>query len=747
MNISGKTKICMIIGDPVDHSLSPVMHNIAYQRLNIDDKYVFTASKVKKEDLKQVINSVRVMNIKGVSCTMPHKQNVMQYLDNIDPIAKKIGAVNTIVNNNGNLSGYNTDWYGVLAPLAEYYDSNITDKFLIRKKIGIIGAGGATRAVVYAILQAGGTIEIYNRSINNARILKKEVNNYQVADITIYSLDEIKNIKEVDIIINTTSIGMGALINQTPVPLKYLKSSQIVFDIVYEPKFTKLLIDAKSIGANCITGSEMLLHQGIKQFELFTGVNRSYAGMKYALSREIKDLGKVIKAIIFDFDGTMFTLNDLPEQLIEKILRKHNIDIDINEYKSMEGRSHKVRLMHYLGDNYKSIFDEFNHRYKDLHKNKMIPFPGIIELLYKLKKQGIKLFIYSAKEEKLINVVLKKYKLIELFDGILGTGKLNPKSDTKVIKILQNQLGINNKEILLIGDSEIDELTARQARVRFCFAKWGTKYPELIKHYDYKANNPSEILQLVNRFNSISDNKSIDVIKKIERNHFKIRICGVVTGNTIEEFKFNLEKIQKRVNIVELRVDYIQNFNASMLEEIIKRTYRETILTCRVYSNNNNSGFFQGSHKEQLRIYQKADELKVDYIDIEKEEYKQSQHTFENSKLILSHHFWNKSADLDLLKLTLKQMRNLKPDVIKIVNTVQDDKDNINLIKVLLDKKENEDMIVLGMGEKATFTRTFFPLIHGFLTYASVNESISAPGQLAVKTLKAIYHLLGYYFI
>src|SRR5258708_1483752 len=117
MNITAKTKINIVIGDPVEHSLSPQIHNAGYKALHIDDQYVYVASRVGVKNIEDFIKGVRLMNINGVSCTIPHKIAVMPYLDHIEDIAKKIGAVNTIVNENGKLYGYNTDWLGILLPI------------------------------------------------------------------------------------------------------------------------------------------------------------------------------------------------------------------------------------------------------------------------------------------------------------------------------------------------------------------------------------------------------------------------------------------------------------------------------------------------------------------------------------------------------------------------------------------------------------------------------------------------------
>ncbi len=258
MRISSKNKICLIIGDPVEHSLSPQMHNAAYQELGIDDQYVFVAAHVKVEDVKTVAEAMRKMSIRGLTCTLPHKLEVIKYLDEIDPVAKKIGAVNTVVNDNGKLTGHNTDWIGIVKAL-----ESVTK--LKDKKVGLIGAGGAGRAATYGLFEKGAELTIFNRNKEKAEQLAAE---FQAKDAK--SLEEISSITEMDIIINATSVGMET--NQTPCPAKYIKKSQIVYDIVYSPYQTKLLHDAASKGATVIHGTEMLIHQGTAQFEYYTGI-------------------------------------------------------------------------------------------------------------------------------------------------------------------------------------------------------------------------------------------------------------------------------------------------------------------------------------------------------------------------------------------------------------------------------------------------------------------------------------------
>lgn len=258
--ITAKTKMCIIIGDPVEHSLSPLMHNVAYEALHIDDQFVFTAAQVKSADLPIVVSAVRAMGIRGLTCTIPHKVEVMKYLDEIDPIAQKIGAVNTVVNENGTLKGYNTDWLGTVTPL-----ESITP--LQHKKVALIGAGGAARAMAYGVVTKGAKLTIFNRTVEKAEELAREIDS-QVETGLMTSLQ--KDLHTFDIIINATNIGMGDQADKTPVQEKYIQKHHIVFDAVYSPYETRLIRDAKAQGATVIHGTEMLLHQGTAQFELYT---------------------------------------------------------------------------------------------------------------------------------------------------------------------------------------------------------------------------------------------------------------------------------------------------------------------------------------------------------------------------------------------------------------------------------------------------------------------------------------------
>jgi shikimate dehydrogenase len=276
MRLSARSKFIIIVGDPVSHSLSPAMHNAAYEKLYIDDQFVYLGANVKVTNLKEVVLAMRVMdNFYGLTCTIPHKVEVLKYLDWVDEKAKKIGAVNTVVKKNGLLCGYNTDWLGAVIPLEK-----ITS--LKGKKILVLGAGGAARAIVYGLKEKGALVYILNRTLEKAKNLAKE---FKAKVLTFNQQKEVSNF---DIIINATSVGMEPLVNETPINPSFLKKNQIVFDIVYNPKETKLLKEAKKKGVKIIYGLEMLLYQGVAQFEIYTGKKAPIEVMRKILNEKLK---------------------------------------------------------------------------------------------------------------------------------------------------------------------------------------------------------------------------------------------------------------------------------------------------------------------------------------------------------------------------------------------------------------------------------------------------------------------------
>ncbi|MBI2074560.1 MAG: shikimate dehydrogenase [Candidatus Levybacteria bacterium] len=272
MNINAKTKLCCIIGDPVEHSLSPIMHNAGYQALGLN--FAFVAFHVK--DVKKAIEGLRALNVRGIVVTVPHKIEVLKYVDNTDETAKKIGAANTIVNDNGMLTASNTDWTGSLEALRKV--TSIAGKTVV-----VLGAGGAARAVVYGLKKEGAIVNVCNRTIQNAEELVEEF------DLNgAYTLDNKEIIIKADIIINTTSVGMEPKQDETPIPVEYLQSHHIVYDIVYVPKETELLKAAKNLGAKVVYGDKMLFYGAIPQFELFTQNKAPIKEMEKALDLEIE---------------------------------------------------------------------------------------------------------------------------------------------------------------------------------------------------------------------------------------------------------------------------------------------------------------------------------------------------------------------------------------------------------------------------------------------------------------------------
>lgn len=260
----------MVIGDPIEHSLSPLMHNIGYEALGIEAKFTYFASRVKINDLADFIKGLKAMNIRGVSCTIPHKNEVIKYIDEIDDIAQKIGAVNTIVNDDGLLKGYNTDWQGIIKPLEK-----IT--LVKNKTVALIGAGGAARAAAYAVAHSGAKLQIYNRTLKKAEELTREFGG------SAHSTANLEDLKNADIIINATSVGLYPLLRETPVPKKFINKKHIVFDLVYTPYETQLLKDAREQGAEIIHGVEMFIYQGAEQFKLYTGHDAPVKEMRKAV--------------------------------------------------------------------------------------------------------------------------------------------------------------------------------------------------------------------------------------------------------------------------------------------------------------------------------------------------------------------------------------------------------------------------------------------------------------------------------
>lgn len=283
MNITGKTKITGVIGHPIEHSMSPPMHNNAYKKQNMD--YVYVAFHVLPENIADLISSAKTLDIKGLNVTIPHKTSVIPYLDEIDETAEKIGAVNTIQFKDGKSKGYNTDGIGAIKSIQEY--TTLEDKNIL-----ILGAGGASKAIAFTLINEKiKQLTIANRSEENANKLieniQKQTKFNNIKYNTLTQANE--TVKDADIIINTTPIGMYPNHEvKPPISTKNITEKHTVMDIIYNPLETVLLKEAKDNGATTINGTSMLINQGLVSFEIFTGQTATYESFEEALLEQLK---------------------------------------------------------------------------------------------------------------------------------------------------------------------------------------------------------------------------------------------------------------------------------------------------------------------------------------------------------------------------------------------------------------------------------------------------------------------------
>ena len=273
--MQGPFKTYCIIGDPIDHSLSPAMHNAAFK--SIDLNCIYIAFRVPKGELEVSLNSLRATNISGFNVTIPHKVDIIPYIDELDPSAKKANAVNTVHHIGGTFRGYNTDVQGFIEPLHKRRIS------LNGMKILLIGSGGAARAIVAALSNEIGIshIIVANRTKKHADELISMASDLGLrADFT-----RMENLGEhalnSDLIINSIPNGLND--EQSIVDYDHISKDSIVYDIVYTPMVTNLIEQAKNAKATVIYGYEMLLAQGARAFEIWTGINAPLEAMKKAL--------------------------------------------------------------------------------------------------------------------------------------------------------------------------------------------------------------------------------------------------------------------------------------------------------------------------------------------------------------------------------------------------------------------------------------------------------------------------------
>ncbi len=271
--ISGHTRLLALIGSPVGHSGSPAMYNYCFEKLGLD--YAYVAFDVKEDGVKGALDAMRLFHMRGMNVTMPDKLEAARYMDELSPAAKIIGAVNTIVNEDGRLIGYMTDGEGFVNNLKDHGVS------IVGKKLVVAGGGGAATAIqVQCALDGAKEISIFNkkdaffvRTMETAERIKAAV---PECIVNVYDMDDSKRWEEelnsADILVNATIVGMKPMEDQSIVKdLSLLRPNLVVADIVYNPEETKLLHDAKAAGCTCVGGKGMLIWQGASAFKLYTG--------------------------------------------------------------------------------------------------------------------------------------------------------------------------------------------------------------------------------------------------------------------------------------------------------------------------------------------------------------------------------------------------------------------------------------------------------------------------------------------
>jgi len=268
--INHETKIVGIIGHPVKHSYSPMMHNLTFSLQDLN--YVYLPFDIPTSNLKEALKSFNTLGIKGLNVTLPHKEKIIQYLDHVSEAAAAVGAVNTVVNESGLLHGYNTDVQGIVETLNPYKNE------IAKSTVTVIGAGGAARSVIFALLRNFKVekINIINRTGERSDSIKDYFNDkMHFRNIETHELMPIENVqvfKSSKLIVNTTSVGLYPNVEETPTDISdSFDKSQIVFDLIYNPIKTKFIKLAESKGATTLNGLKMFVVQGARSFEYWTG--------------------------------------------------------------------------------------------------------------------------------------------------------------------------------------------------------------------------------------------------------------------------------------------------------------------------------------------------------------------------------------------------------------------------------------------------------------------------------------------
>ena len=249
-----------VIGSPIKHSLSPFLHNWVFKTLNIQAEY--EKIRVKEEELHDIVQQIKNGKWDGINVTIPHKENIIKFLDAISPHSESIGSVNCIIKSNSKIIGYNTDWFG-FSQLLQVNEIDVTEREVI-----VLGAGGTGKSILFSLKQmAVKRIILINRTFQKAKELEDDT-------VIPYFLDQKeKVIKNDSIIINTTSMGMQT--NQTPFDLRLLHQNQILIDVIYSPLETAFIKLGKKIGAKTLNGLDMFIYQGLASLDLWFGKSLS----------------------------------------------------------------------------------------------------------------------------------------------------------------------------------------------------------------------------------------------------------------------------------------------------------------------------------------------------------------------------------------------------------------------------------------------------------------------------------------
>jgi shikimate dehydrogenase len=281
--LDANTDLYCLIGHPVSKSLSPLIHNASFKKNNINAAYV--VFDISEDRLKEAIDGIKALGIKGFNVTIPYKEKIMDFLDELSQEAKTIGAVNTVKNEEGKLIGYNTDGIGFLKSL------EVRNVVLKDKKVVILGAGGASRAISMTLANEGvSEILILNRTIDKARKLANDVIKKFPNIMCTYSrIDDYKenNFQDTDIVVNCTSVGMFPYDDLMPIDPMLFPLKAIICDIVYKPLKTKFLEKASQLGCKTIGGIDMLIYQGVLSEEIWFNEKIDVENVKRMLLRRI----------------------------------------------------------------------------------------------------------------------------------------------------------------------------------------------------------------------------------------------------------------------------------------------------------------------------------------------------------------------------------------------------------------------------------------------------------------------------